>query len=642
MTLPTHQRLLYLAIATAVASTAHADSNAVNAEKVTVTGSANPAEQQVEQVTLERYQATDLEDIFRQTPEVSVGGGFSTAQKVYVRGVEDINLNISVDGAQQAGYMFHHQGQLNIEPELIKRVEVNAGAGLATDGPGALGGAIRFITKDPEDLLRDGEKAGMLLKAGYYDNADGYKVSANAFGRVNDNISVLAALTRQDTDNIVDGRGNELTNTKSEIDSGLFKVVGHITPDQTVRLSHEIRNDDGRRNVRPHFISAGWNQDNQQQSRRKTTNVQYELTPNNPNVNVRANVYHTDAYITQQPDGEAEYGAGVESFGYDLRNTMDLGQHRVTVGTDYRNDTGYYINPEADGPQLDEELDVIGVYVQDEFALNAKTTLHAGVRYDHYDLDDNIGQNFSHSGFSPNVGVDYAVNDALTLRAGYAQALRGANVKEAFLLNWATNDPNRKAEEAENFEVGFDYQMDALSFGSTAYVMSIDNAISRISRSVVGNAGDVKVKGISAYLGYRLDNTEFNLGYSHNRPELDGEPLDDGNMGIGTSIGDTLTASLTHEMPALNLELGWSTELVKRLTRLDAERAEKPGYGVHDVYAKWLPTGSEDLSLTLTVKNLFDKQYLNHASYGVSTSSGNIIGLPEPGRDIRLTLATRF
>ncbi len=635
------KRVLSLAIAAAMLGQASAV--AADQEKVIVTGQSIAVDAVIDQEALEKYQASDLEDIFKQNPDISVGGGFSTAQKVYVRGIEDTNLNVTIDGAPQAGYIFHHQGRLTVEPELLKRVEVKAGAGLATDGAGALGGAIRFETKDPEDLLRDNEEFGGMVKLGYFDNSETIKLNSTLFGRVSDNVTVLASLTRQDGDNLVDGNGTEQANTASEINSGLFKVVGQLSEGETLRLSYDLRHDDGTRNVRPHFIAAGWNQANEQESHRKTANLQYNLAPGRDDIDLQANVFYTDSYITQQDTGAARDGAGVKSVGFDLRNTQTISNHKVTYGTDYRQDTGYYIGRDSDSTFKDEKLHVAGLYVQDEISLNQQLTLNAGLRYDHYDLDDNTGLQFKGDGFSPNLGVNYQVNPALELHAGYAQAYRGVSVKEAYLLNFATNDPNREAEEADNFEVGFDYEQNQIRFGATAYVSHIDNAVTRTSRSVVGNAGDVKTAGVSAYMGYSWDNTDLSLAFSHNRPELDGEPLDDGNMAIGTAIGDTLTASIDHALPEVNMELGWSAEFVQRLTEIPSDRFEKSGYAVHDVYAKWYPQGNEDLSLTLTVKNLFDKQYLSHASYGVDTDDGvTIIGLEEPGRDVRLTLAARF
>ena len=153
-------RLCTLALALAAAS-AQAEEPA-ELPTLDVTGQ-HIQQAEVTSETLEHFQATDLEDVFASEPEVSVGGGHSVAQKLYLRGVEDTMVNISIDGAQQVGQTFHHTGRINVEPELLKAVDVKAGTPDALAGPGALGGAIRFETKDPEDLLRPGESAGALL-----------------------------------------------------------------------------------------------------------------------------------------------------------------------------------------------------------------------------------------------------------------------------------------------------------------------------------------------------------------------------------------------------------------------------------------------------------------------------------------------
>ena len=125
---------------------------------------------------LEKYQAKDLADIFRFTPSVTVGGSLGVAQKIYVRGLEDTILNVTVDGAPQTSSLFHHIGRVSLEPELLKSVEVQSGAGEATAGIGAIGGAIRFKTNDADDLLKNGQQFGGSVKASYFSN-DGHKES---------------------------------------------------------------------------------------------------------------------------------------------------------------------------------------------------------------------------------------------------------------------------------------------------------------------------------------------------------------------------------------------------------------------------------------------------------------------------------
>ena len=106
----------------------------------------------------QKRQARDLEDLFADQSAVAVGGALGVAQKLYLHGLEDLLLNVSIDGAVQSGSMFHHIGRLTLEPELLRQVEVQAGPGDATQGAGALGGSIDFITKDASDLLLPGER----------------------------------------------------------------------------------------------------------------------------------------------------------------------------------------------------------------------------------------------------------------------------------------------------------------------------------------------------------------------------------------------------------------------------------------------------------------------------------------------------
>ena len=228
-------------LALAIAFSALSTAVLAEDDKITVYGQAGSVDSVIDQKQLNDYQASDLEDVFRQNSDISVGGGLGYAQKIYLRGIEDTNLNVTIDGATQSGYMFHHQGRVGIEPELLKRVEVQAGAGLASDGPGALGGSIRFETKDPEDLLREGEQAGAIVKLGYNSNGDAAKVSTTAFGRLGEKVSVLATFSQTDGDNYKDGNGDQVTHSGTDQRNLLVKAVANLDEQQTLRVSHERR-----------------------------------------------------------------------------------------------------------------------------------------------------------------------------------------------------------------------------------------------------------------------------------------------------------------------------------------------------------------------------------------------------------------
>jgi len=66
---------------------------------------------------------------------------------------------------------------------------------------------------------------------------------------------------------------------------------------------------------------------------------------------------------------------------------------------------------------------------------------------------------------------------------------------------------------------------------------------------------------------------------------------------------------------------------------------------VVDLFAWWKPLASENVTLYAAVYNLFDEDYIAHASVGDYTSIpgyGIVSGVREPGRNFRLTAAFRF
>ncbi len=611
----------------------------------------------VSQEDINRIQANDLEDVFRKTPSVAVGGSVGIAEKVYVRGLEDALLNVTIDGATQAGVLFHHAGRLSIEPELLKQVEVHAGAGVATDGPGALGGAIRFTTKDPEDLLRPGEQAGALIKGGYFDNNEGYKASVNLFGRFSENWSGMATFGKSDSDAITDGHGAKLGGTESEQTMGFAKVVGKLTDSQTIRLSYDQREDEGIRAQRPQWIISSWNPGYPLKIERQTVNLGYQLNPtDNPFLNLEVTLYDTQAELEQNVIGRwGIYNGASESQGINLRNTTQLSSHELIYGAEYRADevnAGPGTNPKAE----EEAGEVIGFFVQDLYQVTEKLLLSAGVRYDDYKLTDTDNQIFEADGFSPNLGISYQLTPTFSLNASYAEALRGRQTMETFLLDSRMNDPDLQAEEAENSEIGFEYYRDAFGFSGTFYRARIDNAINdqRIPingapRWVFRNIGDIETDGFDVRVSYDWSQVQVGLSYS----DFDSELIsDDGELqlnaydhgALGTTIGNTWTADVTYQFND-NLEFGWNGRLVEGIEniRTSAGTVDQSGYAVHDIYAQWFIT--RDFNLTFTVKNLFDKYYIDHATNGsfehIPGYEG-IVGLSEPGRDLRLTLSWRI
>lgn len=136
-------------------------------------------------------------------------------------------------------------------------------------------------------------------------------------------------------------------------------------------------------------------------------------------------------------------------------------------------------------------------------------------------------------------------------------------------------------------------------------------------------------------------------GLHHNRATPNGPRLDGyEHNGLGTSQGDTRTTNLEWRA-AEQLYIGCTGRFVRAIDVLQTSvgMVRKPGYGVHDLQASWRPQAVGGMTLSLAVKNLFDKNYLNHGSnedFQHIPDYEGIVGSREPGRELRLTVGLRF
>jgi len=635
-------------------------------EIIQIHGKKTDADAIITQESLERISANSLADIFRNQPEISTGGSFGVAQKVYIRGIEDTMLNVTIDGALQSGYLFHHQGRLSLEPELLKRVDVIAGAGDATSGSGALGGALRFETKDPHDLLRADENFGGIVKLGYYSNNDGFKASTTLFGNITESFSGMVTVAKATSDNIVDGNGNDAEYTATDQNIGFVKLVSEITDSQKFTFSYESRSDDETRLLRTHWHPSFKNPAIPQESQRETYTVNYDFNPeSNPLINLNVNIYNTDnsiehIHLDEETNTSSIYHAVFESSGISLRNTSLLNQHKLVYGFDYRQDdakledlgTKYLLEGKEEGT-------VFGVYTQDYFTINEQIMLSFGVRYDDYELLDDRQKKYSSNGFSPNINITYAFNNDFSIYTGYAQAMRGQKVKELFVLGYYTNEEGLSEETAKNYEIGFNYMANGLTLSADIYRSDILDAVSTsknldgVSSSELKNVGDIKNVGFNASARYSWSDFSIGLGYSNSNPEwedhinpiLVSQPLSDQDWSIGTSVGNTWVFDFNYAIHT-DVELSWLANFSQRLTDTgvnvwDGEQLpEKRGYAVHDLTAKWYVMSRDDLTLNAAIKNIFDKFYYDHATYGTYGPVDS--GIAEAGRDFRLTLTWQF
>ncbi|TLX45270.1 TonB-dependent receptor [Pseudoalteromonas phenolica] len=679
------------------------DTDNKDIEKIVVVGATTNSEITPEQ--LDNYQANDLEDIFRATPSITVGGSLGIVQKVFVRGLEDSMMNITVDGAPQTSTLFHHVGRVSIEPELLRSVEVQAGAGEATAGSGAVGGAIRFKTKTANDLLNADEQFGGLAKGSIFSN-DGNKQSVALYGRVTDSVNVLASYVNVSRDNMEDGEGDLIPGTGSDQTLGFVKVDAEISDNQFITLSYETREEEGEFGKQTNWVQTidaplfkTW-------SDRETLVLNHALYLNEF-INLETTLYSTESSLKREL---YTWNAGIKTTGFDIRNTSDLGNHVLTYGIEQKNDEVNSESYEAFGGKANEDGTVTGVYAQDHWQITPDLLLSFGVRYDAYELDhtgleanwvkvdgkwvvehDAQGNPVTKSkdfsvkkqdGFSKNIGFKYTLAENITLSAGYAEALRGRQVADAFTAGEVNDNPELAPEEVENIELGLEYNDGTWLFEASVYQSTINGVVFDKFKGREGvfyeNIGDLESTGVELVAGYQANQFDVLVSFNHNDVVLNNMPfiwpdssVEGGKQqiirnnvdinayeygGLGNAVGDALNINFNYEVTDsiktgfnfkyvadLNdievmhrsLELGWVDELGS---------IDKEGYNLVDIYARYEPT--EQLRFDLSIQNLFNETYRSHGSVGDFSKFGKgyetLKGMYEPGRDIRLSVSYQF
>lgn len=650
---------LSLAALSAITSPASAETNDAQQtdSTIVVTGEREPGDFIVTSEDLERTSANTLEDIFANESSVAVGGGTATAQKIYVRGFEDVMLNVTVDGAQSPGELYHHQARLQLEPDFIKTIQLDAGAGAATNGPGALTGALQVTLKDAFDMLRPGQDFGVYMKGtGYLNGGNGYGASGAVYGRLSDNVGLIAGVSYTDRKDYDDGNGDRVEPTPYE-HIRYFSKFNVVDGDHTGSLTFEKLDNSATTFERPNLTNfAGRYILSDQEMDRTTLTGNYRYNPENEAIDTRLTAFYNKTnFRVQRQTADIIYGEGdFSSMGLDLRNTSTFDSLSLTYGVDYRVDdlfSAQNATPPFAWGDTRQSVDIFGAYLQASLQPVEPLTLTAGVRFDDYNFKGtggaSSGVRIADLGFSPNIGATFEIIGGLELHATYAQAFRGVQLREAFFSALYVHDGTLNSEKADNLEFGVSFERDGLFARGTWYQQHIDNFIDieYVGGDVWGywrNIGNAKVEGYELEAGYANRNLFLSVGMWDADNTLNGEPLSDVNLGLGTRIGTTWLGKAEYTGLSDRLNLGAQLRHVSsEPNAIDPNAPDKKAYTTVKAYASYQL--ADPITVSLVVNNLFDEFYYDQATYTyIAGSVNDYVGYPAMGREVVASLRVQF
>ena len=470
----------------------------------------------------QQRQAQSLDDVLRYEPGVTSGGGPRTmAEGPNIRGLSGDRVLTLLDGMRFT-FQSGHKGRTFIDMEQLKQVEVIRGPGSALYGSQAVGGVVAMETKDPSDYLAPGMQYGIRQKFGYQYANEELLSTTTLSARLTDQLEVMTSGTfRAGEDIRLGGDFGRLSNSAQDTAASLSKLVWRPTPYDEAELSIQAT----RQAAQVPFQANSTTTTQSSIASRANRQITYRLgythnNPANPYLDLRGFVYLTTLDVTESriTDASARDDIGFDTFGYDLRNSMNFGDpsthhHIVTFGSEFYRNTQkgkgsrttnrsfvytpgqpcfsrstrppflrppncgfvppHYPSPVPAGLTAESvplgagqffpnaEANFFALYVQDEITLFDRITLIPAARWDYWKNEAPGQPDKSASTVNPKVGAVIQVTDFLFVHANYAHGFRQPTFAELFVSGTHfpgsvfRPNPDLKPERSRNIDAGF-------------------------------------------------------------------------------------------------------------------------------------------------------------------------------------------
>ena len=492
---------------------------------------------------------TDIKDLVRYEPGVAVrraparftAAGAATGRDrdsgFNIRGLEGNRVLITVDGVRVPdGFSFGAQSVGRgdyVDLDLVRSVEILRGPASALYGSDGVAGAVSFITKDPQDFLRDGADVGGGVRVGYDGSDDAWTKGLVVAGRQGD-VQAMVAYTRRDGHE-VENRGTNASATTDRTAPNPQDVASNAllarlvwTPDDhsRVRATYERFASAVDTNVlsaiaKPPLAATsvlGLRAHDTVARNRGT--IDYRYTGDGIVSGIRAAAYYQDSGTVQTGWEDRNTAADrIRINRFDNRvygGTLQLESrtatgpltHLFAYGADYSHtrQTGVRDGtvppagetyPTRAFPTTDYAL--IGVFAQDEIAIgDGLLTLFPAIRYDHYRLDPQADPLFttfsprkqSGSKWTPRIGAVAKLVEGVRLFANYGQGFKPPEpnqINNGF-ANLVANyrsipNPDLKPETSRSIEGGVRLSGAHWSLSGTAYSSRFRDFIDQVQVS---------------------------------------------------------------------------------------------------------------------------------------------------------------
>ncbi|WP_293135005.1 TonB-dependent hemoglobin/transferrin/lactoferrin family receptor [Moritella sp.] len=683
-----NKKYLTTSILLALSMPVMAESNNNTADATTVV-SATRSEQLLTDVaaSVSAISADDIEEnlvknvgeIFDYTPGVTVESDPRYGvQSINIRGMEGNRVKIVIDGVSQAnrfdsGQSFIKAGRLDIDPDMIKSVEVVKGAASSLYGSDAIAGIVAFETKDPSDFLDAGDNSGGHLKLGYYSVDSSFSQSVALANRTGDLETLVAYSHRAGEE---EQNFGEPDPQETENNNVLVKLQYQLNENHRIEFTGEQVVSDTDTDLpiyTEHHTGSRWDAAAEDKSERQRLGAKYILTANSAMFDVMTLQFdwqksqQTAQTMLSKAAGDSQLKdyfyaeQGYEASAQFEKSFILAGmEHNLVYGLSYASrdientnlthyvkangDTGtklYYYMPKAEDTKW-------GAYLQDQIVLlDDALVLTPGIRFDSFSTkpdstnpagkyNEIVGyepidyKDYSDSAITAKLGALYNLTDDTKIFAQVSQGFRAPDFQELY-YSWSNTarhyksqpNPDLEAETSISYETGLRGNFAAGNYEFALFYSDYDDFIDKIKYKENGidittydNLDKATIKGAEIATNLWLDNlvgafdgTTLRLAAAYTEGE------DQDGLALNSVAPWNMVVGLNYDSPSAN----WGTSLKTVYT------AKK---GLSDINAT--ATGNEDqienpsstvvdltayykpmedLTLRAGVYNLTDEQY---------------------------------
>jgi vitamin B12 transporter len=391
--------------------------------------------------------------------------------------------------------------------DSIDRIEVLKGPASSLYGGEAMGGVVNVILKKNTDELTG------MVEAGYGSFATNFQKGAVG-GAIGKGFDFDVAVRRYDqSDDITMGNGRERPNTSYLTQNALLRLGADLGDAWRVDLTGDIYQ--GRDIETPGDTFTGSSKAGQKDIDRHGLDLTVEGQLGARNL-LSLTAYQTSevsetykryaGYPPTPADPYRSYDSETAWQGLQLKNALDLGDHRCIGGIDYQNIDKESRSYNQDGSRKapyspDEGRENWAGYLETVWKfVDRKLTLTAGGRYDTFEVETKptpYKTNFtpnseSFSTISPRAGLNYLFDRGVRLHttigkafvppsaaqlAGYAETVVGGET----MVTRGNADLDPETSITYDFGVGFDKPEWGLALDFTYFHTDIDDKIMRVT-----------------------------------------------------------------------------------------------------------------------------------------------------------------